>query len=129
MNLIEAYRKLSAVAQRNDIKEIEQDWLDRYGEPPEETVNLLRIAYVKVSCLEHGIAEVQASKAFGFGKTKWNLRVSPISLRPSERVRTTRIYEGSIYKEEKKELILSISDIEKASEEILNYLDTVSLKK
>ena len=126
---LEAYRKLSAVAQRNDIKEIEQDWLDRYGEPPEETVNLLRIAYVKVSCLEHGIAEVQASKAFGFGKTKWNLRISPISLRPSERVRTTRIYEGSIYKEEKKELILSISDIEKASEEILNYLDTVSLKK
>ena len=34
----------------------------------------------------------------------------PLALRPSQRVRTLRLYEGSLYKEEKQELILKLPE-------------------
>ena len=40
----------------------------------------------------------------------------PLALRPSQRVRTLRLYEGSLYKEEKQELILKLPEIREASQ-------------
>ena len=48
----------------------------------------------------------------------------PLALRPSQRVRTLRLYEGSLYKEEKQELILKLPEIREASQEITDYLKT-----
>ena len=49
----------------------------------------------------------------------------PLALRPSQRVRTLRLYEGSLYKEEKKELILKLPEIREASQEITDYLKSL----
>ena len=112
----------------NDVIEIQSAWLDRYGEPPEVATNLLQFAYLRTRAQEQGITEIQALKVHGFGKPKWNIRISPISLRPSQKVRTTRVYEHSIYKEEQKELFLRIPEIEKAAEELIIFLDGLSSK-
>ncbi len=125
---LEAYRALSSVQNENDVKEIQSAWLDRYGEPPEVATNLLQFAYLRTRAQEQGITEIQALKVHGFGKPKWNIRISPISLRPSQKVRTTRVYEHSIYKEEQKELFLRIPEIEKAAEELISFLDGLSSK-
>ena len=125
---LEAYRALSSVQNKNDVKEIQSAWLDRYGEPPEVATNLLQFAYLRTRAQEQGITEIQALKVHGFGKPKWNIRISPISLRPSQKVRTTRVYEHSIYKEEQKELFLRIPEIEKAAEELIIFLDGLSSK-
>ncbi|MDP6297974.1 MAG: transcription-repair coupling factor [Acidimicrobiales bacterium] len=126
---LEAYRRLSSVSNKDDVKEIQASWLDRYGQPPEVATNLLRIAYLRTSLRQHGITEIQASKVHGFGKPKWNIRISPISLRPSERVRTLRIYESSTYKEDQKELVLRIPDIAEAVNEIMSFLEGVGSKR
>jgi len=125
---LEAYRSLSLVKNQDDVKEIQAAWLDRYGEPPEVATNLLRVAYLRTSARKHGITEIQAMKVHGFGKPKWNIRISPISLRPSERVRTLRIFDGSIYKEDQKELILRIPEITEAAEELIKILGELSSK-
>ena len=119
---LEAYRTLSLVNDKNDVNEIQTMWLDRYGEPPEVATNLLRVAYLRTSARKHGITEIQALKVHGFGKPKWNIRISPISLRPSEKVRTLRLFAGSIYKEDRKELILRIPEITEATEELIKIL-------
>jgi len=124
---LEAYRTLSLVKDKNDVTEIQTAWLDRYGEPPEVATNLLRVAYLRTSAQKHGITEIQALKVHGFGKPKWNIRISPISLRPSERVRTLRIFAGSIYKEDQKELILRIPEITEAAEELIKILGELTM--
>jgi len=124
---LEAYRTLSLVKDENDVNEIQTGWLDRYGEPPEVATNLLRVAYLRTSAQKHGIAEIQALKVHGFGKPKWNIRISPISLRPSERVRTLRIFDGSIYKEDQKELILRIPEITEAAEQLIKILGELTV--
>ena len=69
--------------------------------------------------------KIIAKKIPGFGKAEWNIHLKPLTLRPSQRVRTMRLYEGSLYKEEKHELILKIAAIKEASQEITDYLKSL----
>ena len=69
--------------------------------------------------------KIIAKKIPGFGKAEWNIHLKPLTLRPSQRVRTMRLYEGSFYKEEKHELILKIAEIKEASQEITDYLKSL----
>ena len=99
--------------------------LDRYGPVPEEATNLLKIAHLKLAARSLGIQKIIAKKIPGFGKAEWNIHLRPLLLRPSQRVRTLRLYEGSLYKEDKQELILKISEIREASQEITDYLKSL----
>ena len=123
---LESYQAIADAKRDKDLEDIQQTWLDRYGPVPDEAVNLLKIAYLKLVARSLGIEKIIAKKIPGFGKAEWNIHISPLKLRPSQRVRTLRIYDGSLYKEEQEELILKIPQISEASQEITEYLGTLA---
>ena len=123
---LESYQAIADAKRDKDLEDIQQTWLDRYGPVPDEAVNLLKIAYLKIVARSLGIEKIIAKKIPGFGKAEWNIHISPLKLRPSQRVRTLRIYDGSLYKEEQEELILKIPQISEASQEITEYLGTLA---
>jgi len=122
---LESYRSIADVKHKKDLERIQQTWLDRYGPVPDEATNLLKIAHLKIAARSLGIEKIIAKKIPGFGKAEWNIHLKPLTLRPSQRVRTMRLYEGSLYKEEKHELILKIAAIKEASQEITDYLKSL----
>jgi len=122
---LESYRSIADIKNNTDLERIQQTWLDRYGPVPEEAINLLKIAHLKLAAQSLGIQKIIAKKIPGFGKAEWNIHLRPLPLRPSQRVRTLRLYEGSLYKEDKQELILKISEIREASQEITDYLQSL----
>ena len=122
---LESYRSIADIKNDQDLDRIQQNWLDRYGPVPEEAINLLKIAHLKLAARSFGIEKIIAKKLPGFGKAEWNIHLMPLALRPSQRVRTLRLYEGSLYKEEKQELILKLPEIREASQEITDYLKSL----
>ena len=122
---LEFYRSIADIKNNKDLERIQQTWLDRYGPVPEEAANLLKIAHLKLAARPLGIQKIIAKKIPGFGKAEWNIHLRPLPLRPSQRVRTLRLYEGSLYKEDKQELILKMSEIREASQEITDYLKSL----
>lgn len=122
---LESYRAIANAKLKTDLEKVQRVWLDRYGPIPDEAINLFKIAYLKISARTLGIEKIIAKKIPGFGKAEWNIHLSPLTLRPSQRVRTLRLYEGSLYKEEKRELILKIPQINQASQEIIDYLTSL----
>jgi transcription-repair coupling factor (superfamily II helicase) len=119
---LESYRAIANAKLKTDLEKVQRVWLDRYGPIPDEAINLFKIAYLKISARTLGIQKIIAKKIPGFGKAEWNIHLSPLTLRPSQRVRTLRLYEGSLYKEGNRELILKIPQINQASQEIIDYL-------
>lgn len=122
---LEFYRSIADIKSNKDLERIQKTWLDRYGPVPEEATNLLKIAHLKLTARSLGIEKIIAKKIPGFGRAEWNIHLRPLALRPSQRVRTLRLYEGSLYKEEKQELIIKISEIREASQEITDYLKSL----
>ncbi len=55
---IEIYQNIALCENEEDIKNIEEDIIDRFGKMPEEVVNLLEIARVKIMCKNLGITKI-----------------------------------------------------------------------
>ena len=57
---IALYRQLAAVQSDEEIDNLVAEMQDRYGEPPGPVQNLVRIARLKLQCLETGVADIAA---------------------------------------------------------------------
>lgn len=55
---IEMYKKIAVIEDLDDIKEIKEELIDRYGDIPVETTNLIDIAYIKALCISLNILSV-----------------------------------------------------------------------
>lgn len=56
---IDMYKKIAAIADKNDIIDIKDELIDRYGDIPEEVDNLMDIAYIKTLAKECRFISVQ----------------------------------------------------------------------
>ncbi len=119
---LEAYRRLAAVATKESVEDIRQEWEDRYGPVPEPAEALLAIALLRVECLRVGITELSLVKGPGFGGPKWIAKMFPVTMRMSKAVRLDRIYKGSVYKEEVHQLQLALKTLENAPTQLVDAL-------
>jgi transcription-repair coupling factor (superfamily II helicase) len=87
---LEMYKRLAEVRCDEDVDAINEELLDRYGEPPVEVVSLLLVARFRARARQAGITEVTIA-----GK---NVRFSPVSLPESRVVRLNRMYPKSLVK-------------------------------
>ena len=94
---LEAYRRLAAVEDDAAVDDIAEEWLDRYGPPPEPARNLLALGRLRARCHRTGIREIAVLR----GDT---LRLSPVELKVSEQMRFSRLVPGGLYKDEASEL-------------------------
>lgn len=87
---LEMYKRLAEVRSDEDVDLINEELLDRYGEPPVEVVSLLLVARFRARARQAGIGEVTIA-----GR---NVRFAPVDLPESRVVRLNRLYPRSIVK-------------------------------
>ncbi|MDT0202296.1 transcription-repair coupling factor [Nocardioides sp. AE5] len=87
---LEMYKRLSEVRSDDDVAQIREEMLDRYGNPPRPVAALLEVASLRVRLRRAGITEVTLA-----GK---NVRFAPVTLPDSAQVRLPMIYPKSLYK-------------------------------
>jgi len=87
---LDIYRRLAEVTDVKEVKIIEEELVDRFGEIPKPVELLIQVAILRTTARNLGIREIVMQ-----GK---NLRISPIKLPESRILRMQRLYPGSLYK-------------------------------
>jgi transcription-repair coupling factor (superfamily II helicase) len=106
---IEAYRRLATVTTHEQVDDIEAEWLDRYGPLPDPAQALLRIAHLRAECARLGVREVAVvSGGTGLGGPVYTARMSPVTLKASQKVRLGRLAPKAVYKEDASQLVLPL---------------------
>lgn len=85
---LEAYRRLAAARDAEEIADVEAEWIDRYGPLPEPAVELLNLARLRSEAVRLGIEEIMQNRR--------EVRIHPVSLKASEGVRLTRIARDAV---------------------------------
>lgn len=114
---LEAYRRLASALTLEDVDEVRQEWIDRFGPLPGEIERLFQIAGLKAECIRHGITEAVYARH--------RVRLSPVELKASRQVRLKRISPDAIYKADQSQLLLPLGDgLEMAARlaDVLNQL-------
>ncbi|HEX2043071.1 MAG TPA: transcription-repair coupling factor [Acidimicrobiales bacterium] len=97
---LEAYRRLAVVTTQAEVDDIAAEWLDRFGPPPPPAEALLRVARLRADCARTGVREVTVARD--------TIRLAPIELRTSQRIRLQRISRDAVYKEELSQLVVPL---------------------
>ncbi|MFC5178008.1 transcription-repair coupling factor [Nocardioides taihuensis] len=87
---LEMYKRLAEVRSDEDVDLLNEELLDRYGEPPQVVTSLLLVARFRARARAAGVGEVTIA-----GR---NVRFAPVSLPESRVVRLQRLHPRSIYK-------------------------------
>ncbi|MEP9381724.1 transcription-repair coupling factor [Nocardioides sp. KR10-350] len=87
---LEIYKRLAEVRSDDDVDAINEELIDRYGEPPQEVSSLLLVARFRARARQAGVSEVTLA-----GK---NVRFYPVQLPDSRVVRLQRLYPKSLVK-------------------------------
>jgi transcription-repair coupling factor (superfamily II helicase) len=92
------YKRIAEVRSDADIAAVLAELTDRYGQPPEEVVNLLEVAKFRLVARAAGVTEVVAAGNF--------IRFGPADLLDSKALRLKRLYPGSVIKETAKIILV-----------------------
>ena len=87
---IEVYQNIALCITDEDIKNIEEDIVDRFGKMPKEVINLLEIAKIKGMCKNLGITKInqkQANIVFNFNPESFIMDIDSILKKYKNRVR------------------------------------------
>lgn len=85
---LEAYRRLAATTTNEEVDDVVTEWVDRFGELPEEASSLISLARLRVEAIRVGLNEIV--------KLRNEVRLGPVDLRPSQEVRLQRLRRGSV---------------------------------
>lgn len=85
---LEAYRRLAAATTDDQVRDVVDEWRDRYGELPPEAEALAEVARLRVEALRLQITEIVAVRD--------EVRIRPVTLRASQEVRLDRLQRGSV---------------------------------
>jgi transcription-repair coupling factor (superfamily II helicase) len=107
---LEAYRRLVGVASFDELHDLRDEWLDRYGELPAPATGLLELGELRLECIEHGVRSVVVLPARVGIRTKPVVRIAPLELSLSQQMRLRRIHGSRAYDEGTKELRVEVSN-------------------
>ncbi|GGH63116.1 transcription-repair coupling factor [Rothia aerolata] len=86
-----AYRQIAQAVSEEELAEAHEELVDRYGEVPEATENLFRIASLRLRARAVGLSEIVAMGP--------KVRFFPVDLPESKIMRLNRMYPGSLHKQ------------------------------
>ena len=84
---LDLYRRIADTKDDDELQQITDEMVDRFGELPQETRTLMRVAALRNRAKSLELAEIVLQGKF--------LRISPITLPESATLRLNRIYPGS----------------------------------
>ena len=108
---LEAYRRLADVRDRATVEDLRAEWLDRYGPLPRPAERLVEVGRLRAECVRTGVTEITGALArLGAGGPgrpgEAVVRLSPLRLPASARVRLSRLFPRSIVKDDTDQLIV-----------------------
>ncbi len=107
---LEAYRRLVGVATMDELHDLRDEWLDRYGPLPAPAKGLLELGELRLECIEHGVRSVVVLPARVGVRTKPVVKISPLELSLSQQMRVRRTLGSRAYDEGTKELRVEVSN-------------------
>jgi transcription-repair coupling factor (superfamily II helicase) len=116
---LEAYRRLAGVATPDEVEDIRNEWVDRFGPLPPPAEALLDVARLRAECARVGVREVTVARGTGIGGPKWVARIEPLALKTSKVVRLERLYKKAVYKAEQRQLQLPVKDLARVVDELV----------
>jgi transcription-repair coupling factor (superfamily II helicase) len=114
---LEAYRRLAAVTTHQEVDDIEQEWLDRFGPVPKPAQALLEVAHLRAECARTGVREVAVARDV--------IRLGPLTLRASQTIRVQRLYPKAVYKEDLGQVVLPLPRGANAADHVRKFLAEV----
>jgi transcription-repair coupling factor (superfamily II helicase) len=120
---LEAYRRLAGVTSIDELEDLKNEWIDRYGALPAPARGLLELAQLRLVCLDIGVTSVVVMPARVGVRSKPVLRLGPLVLSFSQQIRLRRSYGSSAYNESTKELRIEVSPNRATPIAIVSLLD------
>ncbi|MFW0871812.1 transcription-repair coupling factor [Rhodococcoides corynebacterioides] len=87
---LEAYRKLAAAQNEEEIGAVIDELTDRYGPVPDEVGRLVAVARLRMLCREYGIVDVSVAGTM--------VKIAPMDLPDSKQLRLKRLYPSAQYR-------------------------------
>ena len=113
---LEAYRRMVAVESEEGVRDMAEEWADRYGPLPPAAALLVDVALLRTVCLRTQLREVAVTRSGAGprdltpdGRSNWIARLSPVQLPASLRARLNRLHPKAIYKEIDQQLIIPLA--------------------
>ncbi len=121
---LEAYRRLASVTSPEEVADIRDEWLDRFGPLPTPAEALLSVGRLRAECARTGVREVTVTSAgAGQGLRRGRVaRISPLALKASGRVRLQRLRPQAVYKEELSQLVVPLAAEEPPAEALVDLI-------
>ncbi len=126
---LEAYRRLATVTSEDELEDLREEWIDRYGALPAPARGLLELSALRLACLALGINTLTVLPAKVGVRSSPVVRIAPLELSFSQQVRLRRVHGSRAYDEGTKELRLERGTREvtpAALVELLNELTAVT---
>ncbi len=112
---LEAYRRLAGARTDQQIDDVLAELTDRYGPPPTEVANLVAISRLRALALPIGLDEISAAGT--------RIRLHPVELPESRRVRLARLYPGASYRAATRQMIVPAPTTKKVGGQPLRDLE------
>jgi len=106
---LEAYRRLAGVTNLEELGDLADEWVDRYGALPGPASGLLELAQLRLVCLEYAVTSVVVSPARVGIRSRPVVKLGPLSLSVSQQIRLRRTHGSSAYNESTKEMRVELS--------------------
>jgi transcription-repair coupling factor (superfamily II helicase) len=120
---LEAYRRLALVTTHQEVDDIRDEWVDRYGPLPKEAEALLRVGRLRAECARVGLREATVTKTQVVGMGLGDVaRMAPLALKTSQRIRLQRKWPKAIYKEDLGQIILPMAKGEDLAEQLIAFI-------
>lgn len=111
---LEAYKRLAAAANLDEIAEVREELVDRYGVLPEPVESLFEVAALRNLAREAGLTEIVAQGS--------RIRFAPVELLESRTLRLTRLYPGANLKPATRTLLVPAPKTAKvAGQPVVNH--------
>jgi transcription-repair coupling factor (superfamily II helicase) len=120
---LEAYRRLAGVTTTDELGDLRNEWIDRYGALPLPTIGLLELAQLRLVCLDYTVTSVVVLPARVGLRSKPVLKMGPLTLALSQQLRLRRKYGSSAFNESTKELRLELAPSATTPRAILELLE------
>ncbi len=97
---LEAYTRIAAIDSPEDVAEVRDELVDRYGPPPEPVANLLDVARLRSRARRAGLTDIVQQGTF--------IRFSPAELPDSRQVRVQRLYPKTVLKPATRSMLVPV---------------------
>ncbi len=123
---LEAYRHLANVTNLEELADLRDEWIDRYGALPPAARGLLELGQLRLWCLQQGVASLAVLPAKIGVRSRPVVRLGPLALSLSQQMRVRRLFGSRAYDEATKEFRVDLNDNEVTPGALLTLLANVA---